>query len=348
MRTLHPLFLLATVLLIFSVDCFAQDQAARVFILAGQSNMEGKGSVKTLQLQRQDPIKAKLFSSLFDNEQFRIRDDVYISYLGNHGIRSGQLEIGYATSKQNDRRMFGPELGFGWKMGDALDQPIVLIKTAWGGKSIDRDFRPPSRGLPESIDEYFAKKKEIDENYTRKQCEQEYGHFYRQMIAHIKSVLSDDELKHKFGKMQLSGLVWFQGFNDQFAPTSVEDYEDNLVAFIQDIRNDLDCPDLKFVIGAMGHGGANPKGKVQKIANAQVATAAGFSDGSVQTVRTAEFWDDAADNAFKTHFKDNRELYHAYGGDRPYHYHGSPRFFWKAGIAFGESMLLLLQTEQCP
>lgn len=42
----------------------------------------------------------------------------------------------------------GPELGFGWVVGDALEEPVLLVKCAWGGKSLAVDFRPPSAGKP--------------------------------------------------------------------------------------------------------------------------------------------------------------------------------------------------------
>ena len=40
----------------------------------------------------------------------------------------------------------GPELGFGCVIGDAFDEPVLLVKLAWGGKSLGKDFRPPSSG----------------------------------------------------------------------------------------------------------------------------------------------------------------------------------------------------------
>jgi hypothetical protein len=40
----------------------------------------------------------------------------------------------------------GPELGFGHVMGTFHDEPVLLIKTAMGNRSLDFDFRPPSSG----------------------------------------------------------------------------------------------------------------------------------------------------------------------------------------------------------
>ena len=328
----------------------SENAKLRIFILAGQSNMEGKGSVETMEHQLNDAAKKNRFEHLKTEAGYLVRNDVFITYLGNHGIRNGGLTVGYGTSKKDDQRLFGPELGFGWVTGDHYQEPILIIKTAWGGKSIDRDFRPPSRGYPESIKDRLANVQKKEPEYTLEQCQQEYGAFYRKMIEHVNNVTSDLPTYapgYKNQGFEIAGLVWFQGFNDQFAPTSVEDYEDNMVAFIKDVRKDLKSPKMKFVIGAMGHQGKEQKGKVKQIADAQVAAAnhSEFSDGSVVAIRTAQFWDEEAQEAFNKYWADrpNRDVekWKTFGNDRPYHYLGSPVFFLKVGEAFGQEMIKL-------
>jgi alpha-galactosidase len=325
-----------------------QSQETLVFVLAGQSNMEGKGSILTLNRQLQDPEQAGRYQSLTRDGQFFVRDDVFISYLGSHGTRNGPLEIGYGTSKKNDRSVFGPELGFGWKLGDHCTANVLIIKTAWGGKSLDCDFRPPSRGLPASADEHFNRRQRKDPDVGREACNEDYGRYFRRMIEHIQQVMENPtEVMTEPGKLKLAGFVWFQGFNDQFAPTSVQDYEDNLVAFIKDVRIRLNAPDLPFVIGAMGHGGRSQEGKIKRIADAQISAAGQFSDGRITAIPTARFWDEEADQAFRKYWADeaNRDIptWQKYGNDRPYHYHGSPRFFWNVGQSFGDAMIALME-----
>lgn len=87
---------------------------------------------------------------------------------------------------------FGPELGFGQVMGDALQNQILIIKAAWGGRSLYKDFRPPSSGGT-------------------------VGPTYLQMINTVKESLA--ELKKRFpaydgGGSELSGFVWWHGWND--------------------------------------------------------------------------------------------------------------------------------------
>lgn len=59
------------------------------------------------------------------------------------GIASGPLATGYGARPT----AFGPEYAFGIMLEKKLDQPILIIKTAWGGKSLHYDFRPPSAGV---------------------------------------------------------------------------------------------------------------------------------------------------------------------------------------------------------
>jgi alpha-galactosidase len=115
----------------------------KVFILAGQSNMEGHGIVPSrpernggrgsLEFLVKDPESAPRFKKFVDGSgAWATRDDVWISY----GQRQGGLAAGYGVRQD----CIGPELGFGWVVGDAVKEPVLLIKCAWGGKSLAVDF----------------------------------------------------------------------------------------------------------------------------------------------------------------------------------------------------------------
>ena len=88
----------------------------KVFILAGQSNMEGQGFIKadpkrnggkgSLEYLVKDPATADKFKHLLGKDgKWVVRDDVWIHYLD----RKGKLTVGYGAKE--DR--IGPELGFG-------------------------------------------------------------------------------------------------------------------------------------------------------------------------------------------------------------------------------------------
>src|SRR5205823_8104428 len=130
--------------LLVAADAPAKTGAAkplRVFILAGQSNMEGHAKVSLLEYQIKQPATHDTFAHLQKDGKWIERDDVWIKFLD----RKGKLTVGYGSP-----RCIGPELEFGTVVGDRYAEQVLLIKTAWGGRSLVRDFRSPSAGLPPS------------------------------------------------------------------------------------------------------------------------------------------------------------------------------------------------------
>jgi len=179
----------------------------QVFILAGQSNMEGQGVVDlhgkdyndgkgTLVALMKDPVKALHFKHLKDGkDQWTVRDDVWVRYQPENGpVMAGPLTVGFTA--YGDKHHFGPELQFGHVLGDHFDKQVLLIKTAWGGKSLYKDFRPPSSG-------------------------DAVGHYYKKMLAEIRKAL--ENLKADFPGYDgrgyvLAGFTWYQGWNDGVDP----------------------------------------------------------------------------------------------------------------------------------
>lgn len=294
--------LLAALVLLTIVHTIEGGQAGKspvkVFILAGQSNMEGQGKIKidakrnegkgSLEYLVKDPATAERYKHLVDNRgQWVVRDDVWIWYLG----RKGGLTVGYGA--RNDRT--GPELQFGHVMGDYFDNQVLLIKTAWGGKSLAKDFRPPSSGG-------------------------ELGPYYTEMLKHIKDVL--DNLKKHFGDYdgrgyEISGFGWHQGWNDGCSVEPSNEYEKNLANFIRDVRKALGVKDLPFVIANSGFGGWKQKiSRRLKIMEAQAAPAR-YKEfkGSVTCVETRDFFREAEVSPSKQgyHWNLNAETYFLIG-----------------------------------
>ena len=355
----------------------ADKKPVKVFLLAGQSNMEGKGRIDPLLNHQIRAPETKAFFAHFHNDgKYIERDDVWINYLK----RRGKLTVGYGSPGR-----IGLELEFGHVMGNHFEEPVLLIKTAWGGKSIGRDFRPPSSGLQskEKIDEFVENmcrrdynnliRREWDEakkkspKTTRKEIEaksdasidgirlakgdeyrkeviESYGHYYRLMMSEIKTTLA--ELKTRFPDYdgrghEIAGFVWFQGWNDMYNGFQ-DEYAVNMKNFIRDVRNDLAKPDLPFVIGIMGQNGFKPaKGNmaIVKAAQASMNDVPEFA-GNVRAIPTDVHWDKRADAAFPT-WRDNVAEWEKIGSDRPYHYLGSTITFTRIGRALGQALLEL-------
>src|SRR5436189_1588859 len=130
----------AFALLIGVTSADAGDKAVKVFILAGQSNMEGKAPNALLEHQAKDPKTKQLFAHLRKDDKWIVRDDVFVKFLDRHG----PLTIGFGSPGRT-----GVELEFGTLIGDHFEEPVILVKAAWGGHSLVKNFRSPSAGYPE-------------------------------------------------------------------------------------------------------------------------------------------------------------------------------------------------------
>lgn len=248
----------------------------KVFILAGQSNMEGHARVSAFDHIGMDPRTVPMLHEMRGEDGTpRVCDQVWISYLtgpGEGGEGFGKLTAGYGARKvpTEDGGKIGPEFTFGIYMHQFLDEPILLIKTAWGGKSLHTDFRPP-RAPPFAFrEEQLARFKEQGKDPALKQAEkaEASGRYYRLMIQHVNRITKDiARVCPSYDPEQgyeLAGFVWFQGWNDMVAqdvypnrsqPGGYDQYSELLAQFIRDVRRDLHAPQMHFVIGVMGVNG---------------------------------------------------------------------------------------------
>ncbi len=320
----------------------------KVFVLAGQSNMEGKVQNKLIEHQAKHEKTAEMFAHLRKDGEWIVRDDVFIKFLGRHG----GLTIGFGS-----RDRTGAELEFGTMMGNHFEEPVLLIKAAWGGHSLYKLFRSPSAGMPD--DKVLEDELKKAQDRVRKQNEKhkrdnpiptmdditkDYGKSYRNMLKEVREGMAKagDMFPALKGKeLELAGFVWFQGWNDQYNGAETE-YESNMAHFIRDVRKDLGAPKLPFVIGVMGQNGKTPaKGPMKVIQDAQLAMQEKDEfRGNVLAVRTDELEDEAAAKLYPE-WRKRFEEWEKTGSDHRYHYLGSAIWFTRIGHAMGEAMLEL-------
>jgi alpha-galactosidase len=243
----------------------------------------------------------------------------------------------------------GPELGFGWVIGEHLDEQVLLIKTCWGGRSVRCDFLPPSADMPpdETLQKELERAKKRRPETTIDDVKAGYGKAYRDMIAHVRDVLAN--LKSHFPAYdekrgwELAGFVWFQGWNDmvdgQQRAEKYVHYTTRLARLIHDVRKELNAPALPVVIGELG---AGERGDFQA-AQAAVADLPEFK-GSVKFVKTREFWEPDVEQMVRKNVWRGPDwvTFYNVGSDRGYHYLGSARIYYKMGKAFGQAMVELL------
>lgn len=333
--------LLACLVLFFLPALLQADEpkkTVKVFILAGQSNMEGKAKMSLLDYQAEQPATRDFFKHLRRDGKWIERDDVWIKFLD----RKGKLTVGFGSPK-----CIGPELEFGTVVDDRYAEPVLLIKTAWGGRSLYRDFRSPSAGLPpqEVLEKMLTDLKKRKADATLDDVKKPFGASYRAMLDEVNSTLA--RLKDLFPALaghepELAGFIWFQGWNDMIDATATAEYTTNLAHLIRDVRKDFKSPKLPFVIGQMGVDGANANAGVKKFKAAQAAVMdlAEFK-GNVALVKTDVLWDTEADAVFRKGWRQNLEEWNKVGSDFPYHYLGSAKTMCRIGHALAEAVLEL-------
>lgn len=269
-----------------------------------------------------------------------VSDRVYISSIADGNKRSGPLTVGFGGNPTK----IGPEFSFGLSMAQKLDGPILLIKTSWGGKSINYDFRPPSAGAYTLNDKQKEAKNAAD---IRKNA----GLNWRMMNEAIGEVLKDLKRYHPAydatAGHEMAGFVWFQGFNDQFSDEFRENYRDMMVHFIKDVRKEYDTPGMPFVIGVLGTN--MTKDGVDKnavsVAQREAAKAPEFKD-NVTSVESYQVYDLGARAVYDKGWAKNFAVWRAIGSDRPYHYLGSGTFFARLGDSFAAAMAELIGKQK--
>lgn len=269
-----PLSLLAVSGLLLLSSLAHAGKPLKVFILAGQSNMTGRASFPTFEAIGMDPKTAPMLKDMktADGKPV-VCDDVYIALApmsADIPEKFGKLTIGYSSTKGGPR--IGPEYTFGIYMQKMLGEPILLIKTAWGGRSLYEGFRPPSAGgeLPT-------------------------GEYYTMMMDYVKKVLDDPKrvcpIYNPEDGYELSGFAWVQGHADRNGknyppadPTQVEkkgvkltrefpEYTRLLACLIRDVRKELSAPKLPFVVGVFGMEGKEADQNTLNFRKAMAATA---------------------------------------------------------------------------
>lgn len=324
-RCMRPLNSIILLLILVPLNGLgAADRPTRplkVFILAGQSNMEGQAvsdlSGKdyndgrgTLLALLDDPDRAPLVRHLRTADgTWTVRDDVWCRYKRERGpLLAGPLTMGFSV--YGDSHHFGPEVQFGHVVGERIENQVLLIKTAWGGKSLSRDFRPPSSGG-------------------------EVGPYYTKMIAEVREALAN--LKTDFpgygGTYELAGFVWYHGWNDGVDPqNAVPEYEQNLVNLIHDVRKEFDAPRLPVVIGELTGPWVQAPGEWDTLRKAQRKAAERPEfQGTVLFVETHDFVRRPEDSPNPTH---------------GHHEFGNAETYVLVGNALGQGMLDLLDPAQ--
>jgi len=243
-------------------------------------------------------------------------------------ITHGPLSLGYTKFAERH----GPEYPFGVSFERMVDGPVLLVKCAWGGKSLKGEFRPPSLSTKE----------------------EPTGLYWKLSMEHVRSVLANPGKYHpdydpKEG-YELAGLVWFQGWNDK----GNEEYGEQLVRFIKDFRKEVKTPNLPVVCGLLGHSSWKHTTFADGDVNSGMLYAAQHTDlkGTVDIVNTVKYYPielnflGAVKEAYGENSREYKKAEQVIGraaSKDGVHYHGSAKFMFLTGDAMARSLANLIK-----
>jgi len=219
-----------------------------VFLLAGQSNMDGRGAKKDLtgslgKWAKPQPNVLINFRAGGLHRPLTLSDGfkpLEPGYSGTPGRKPGALP----TST------LGPEVSFGATMAEGLPgRKVALIKCSEGGTSLSKDWAPGTKDK-----------------------------LYEQFVTFVNQSLK--ELTDKGDTYTVCGMAWHQGESDAALPPGK--YQMLLTGLINRVRTDLKAKDLPFVIGEVYNNGKrngvrkDQKATAEAVANTSFASADGL------------------------------------------------------------------------
>ncbi len=331
----------------------------KVFLLLGQSNMVGLGKITGGEASLEHAVKeGKKYTYLVDaSGGWAERKDVrYTRVMSGRGGGMQQFNNEFMTVATC--RTIGPEFGIAKPLGDAIDEPVLLLKSCIGNRSLGWDLLPPGsqryeftakdksgaegtlvyagyRDKPDSwpMDKALGLKTEPEpwvDKKTGKPIDWYAGKQWDDDIGHARKVLSEFDKYYPGAKgYEIAGFFFWQGEKDVGNPGHAARYEQNLVHFIQQLRKEFDAPGAKFVLATLGEATKGSAGPGGQVLDAQLAV-----DGAAG--RHPEFKGNVA--TVYTHPM-------AQGGSGNGHYGGKAEVYMDVGEAMGRKMAELLKSK---
>ena len=241
---------------------------------------------------------------------------------------------------------FGPEFGIAQIVGNAVDAPVMLLKSCIGNRSLGWDLLPPGSqrflengrvypGYGEKPDSWpadpakgvatepppFVDKKGNPINWHA-------GLQYDDDVGAAKRALAEIGTYYPGAtQYEVAGFFFWQGEKDGGNPVHAAHYEKNLVNFIKALRKDFNAPNAKFVMGTIGD---SVKGSGDLVLEGQLAVDGASGKypefkGSVATIYTHPM---------------------AQGGGGNGHYGGNAEVYMDVGEAMGKAMMELLAAPK--
>ena len=315
----------------------------QVFIIMGQSNTLEFGKVKgdkegTLEHAVQ---KENLYPFMVnDTGSWTKRMDVRnLHVMGSGGP-------GKTSVKRNDwltvsGSKIGIETGIGHQLGNALDEPVLILKSSIGNRSLGWDLLPPGSPRHEvaTTDKKTGKKVTLvtpahnDEirhsSWTKGEVPAPPKHSWHAGLQYLGDVArAKDALKNlgKYypgaSKFQVAGFLWWQGDKDRYNEAHATVYGKNLKQLFKALRKEFNAPKAKMVVATLGQTNKNTANGNERLIIDGMFAFGEAHKGEAAVVYTNPISMGSSSNA---------------------HYGGNAKTYMNVGLAMGEAMVGLLK-----
>jgi len=306
----------------------------QVYIMMGQSNMLGYGKIAGTTdgtLEYAVNTKNKYPYVVDDAGNWTQRADVRFARVmssgtGGMGVYNNEwLTIGGGGNSSS----IGTELAIGNYLGYATDAPVLMIKSCIGNRALGWDLLPP--GSPGyTYGEYtYPAYGESPERWKTGEDPVPIGWYagkqYDGDTRNVKTVLANLGTYYPGAtEYEIAGFFWWQGDRDRYMDGHAAHYEQNLVQLIEQLREEFNAPDAKFVCATLGQADPNATGNEKLVLDAQLAV---------------------SDADKYPQFKGNVATVYSHplsmGGASNSHYNGNAETYMNVGEAMGEAMVEL-------
>ncbi|HHT66695.1 MAG TPA: sialate O-acetylesterase [Erysipelotrichaceae bacterium] len=180
------------------------DKHAHVILLSGQSNAVGYSKSVYVLEKMGDEQYAK-----YNNGPNNTLINYYIVESDNRSMGNNFTKVQFGFGLGGDS--FGPEIGMASVFGQHPDEKYYIIKFAKGGSSLSDDWLAESGQAP----------------------------LYTLFVAFVKQKMDYLREKYPTTEFNIDSLCWMQGETDATGYNSAQNYKNNLVTFMNNLKNDL-------------------------------------------------------------------------------------------------------------
>jgi len=316
----------------------------KVFLIMGQSNAVGLGHIT-------GDKPESLTSAVKTEKLYPFLIDDAGNWTERKDVRSVQVMVGKGGGMQLSHNEFltvkgntmGVEYGVGHPLGNAISEPVMILKSCIGNRSLGWDLLPPgTKGYDftskdksgKEVTYTYAGYKESPMKWVKGtepvKIEWYAGKQWDDDIANAKKVLSELGTYYPGAtKYEVAGIFWWQGEKDCGDEAHSAHYEENLVTLIKALRKEFNAPKAPFVMATLGEATKGMAGNTGKVLEAMMNV-----DG--KSGKYPEFKGNVA--TVYTHDM-------ARGGSGNGHYNHDSRVYMDVGLAMGQAMLDLMKGK---